>query len=65
MTYKEMKCTPAERSRRIEVCNRLNVLWNKRQRTDDKAKRKRIDRNISRIRATESGWLREAAYFMY
>lgn len=65
MTWASMKCDPAETARRQAVCNRMNTLYNKRNRTDDKAKQKRIDREMSRIRANESFWLKEAAYFLY
>jgi len=65
MMYKDMKCDPAETSRRVSVVVRLNLLWNKRNKTEDRQKVKRIDREINRIRAEESGWLREAAYFLY
>lgn len=65
MTWAQMKVSPAETSRRQAVCTRLNVLWNKRNSTEDKAKRKRIDREIDRIRRAEAPWMKEAAYFLY
>lgn len=65
MTWAQMKCDPAETSRRQTVVIRLNLLWSKRNHTDDKQKQKRIDREIARIRADESYWLKEAAYFLY
>lgn len=65
MTWAAMKCNPEETARRQEVCNRMNTLYNRRNHTDDKAKQKRIDRELSRIRANESFWLKEAAYFLY
>ena len=65
MTYAQMKCDPAETSRRQGVVVRLNLLWSKRNRTEDKQKQKRIDREINRIRADESNWLKEAAFFLY
>lgn len=65
MTYAQMKCNPAETSRRQGVVVRLNLLWSKRNHTEDKQKQKRIDREINRIRADESKWLKEAAFFLY
>ena len=65
MTYAQMKCDPAETSRRQGVVVRLNLLWSKRNHTEDKQKQKRIDREINRIRADESCWLKEAAFFLY
>ena len=65
MTWAQMKVDPAETSRRQTVVVRLNLLWSKRNHTDDKAKQKRLDREINRFRANESFWLKEAAYFLY
>ena len=65
MTWKQMNVSPAETERRQKVCVRLNLLWNKRNHTDDKATQKRIDREINRIRSDESYWMKEAAYFLY
>ena len=65
MTWAQMKVDPAETSRRQAVVVRLNLLWSKRNKTEDRAKQKRIDREIARIRADESLWLKEAAYFLY
>lgn len=65
MTWVQMKCDPAETSRRQSVVVRLNLLWNKRNNTDDTKKQKRIDREIARIRAGESHWLKDSAYWLY
>lgn len=65
MTWAQMKVDPGETSRRQAVVVRMNLLWNKRNKTDDKQKQKRIDRELSRIRADESSWLKEAAFFLY
>ena len=65
MTWAQMKCDPAETSRRQSVVVRLNLLWHKRNTTEDTGKRKRIDREIARIRADESAWMKEAAYWLY
>lgn len=54
MTWASMKVDPAETSRRQAVVVRMNLLWSKRNKTDDKGKQKRIDRELSRIRANES-----------
>ena len=65
MTYKEMKCTADERIRRQEVCARINILYTRKQGTDDQAKRKRIDREIKRISRAEAPWMKEVAFFLY
>ena len=65
VTFNSMGCDPAETARRQGVCVRLNILWHKRQNTDDTKKVKRIDREIDRIRRTEAAWMKEAAYFLY
>lgn len=65
MTWASMKVDPAETSRRQAVVVRMNLLWSKRNKTDDKGKQKRLDRELSRIRANESFWLKDAAYFLY
>ena len=65
MTFKAMGCDPAETARRQGVCVRLNILWHKRNSTDDTKKQKRIDREIDRIKREEAPWMKEAAYFLY
>ena len=65
MTWAQMKVDPAETSRRQAVVVRMNLLYSKRNKTEDKQKQKRIDRELSRIRANESFWLKDAAYFLY
>ena len=65
MTWAAMKVDPAETSRRQAVVVRMNLLWSKRNKTDDRQKQIRIDRELSRIRADESYWLKDAAYFLY
>lgn len=65
MTWAAMKVDPAETARRQAVAVRINTLYNKRCRTDDPKTQKRLDRDIARIRADESFWLKDAAYFLY
>jgi len=65
MTFKAMGCNPQETARRIEVCNRLNVLAHKKAHTDDKTQAKRIERKIATILRQERPWMKEAAYFLY
>lgn len=65
MTWASMKVDPAELARRQDACTRLNKLWAKREHTDDQKTRKRLDRDINRIRANESFWLKDAAYWLY
>lgn len=64
MTWAAMKVPAAEVERRQSVCVRMNKLWHKRNNAD-KATQKRIDRELSRIRADESHWLKDAAYWLY
>lgn len=65
MTWAQMGVSPAETTRRQTVVVRLNLLWSKRNNTDDKQKQKRIDREINRIRSDESYWLKDVAFFLY
>ena len=65
MTFKQMGCDPKETERRIAVCARLNVLAHKKERTDDKAKAKRIERNIAVILRQERPWMKDITYFLY
>ena len=65
MTFKAMDCSQQERERRIAVCTRLNVLAHKKAHTDDKAKAKRIERNIAVIVRQERPWMKDIAYFLY
>ena len=65
MTWAQMNVSPAETTRRQTVCVRLNKLWFKREHTEDKQTRKRLDREINRIRADESHWLKPVAYWLY
>ena len=65
MTFKQMKCEPAEITRRQEVCSKLNVLCFKRDHTEDGAKRKRIDRHIAEILRQERPWMKDIVYFAY
>ena len=64
MTWAQMKCDPAETSRRQDVVVRLNKLWDKR-RDADPATLKKVDKAIRAIKAEESHWLKNAAYFLY
>lgn len=65
MLYKDMKCSPEEIQRRQEVCDRMNILYYRKQATDNEAKKKRIDRELVRIRRAEAPWMKEAAFFLY
>ena len=65
MTFKQMGCDPAEQTRRQEVCSRLNVLWHKKEHTEDAQKRKRIERNIAVILRQERPWMKDIVFFLY
>lgn len=65
MTFKAMGVDHAEQVRRQEVCARLNVLWFKREHTEDPKKQKSIDRRIEQIRRQEAPWMRHVAFFLY
>lgn len=54
-----------ERERRMEAINRMNILWNKKQKCDDAAKVKRIESRIKEIARQEKFWLKEIAWFIY
>ena len=65
MTFKAMGVSHAETIRRQEVCSRLNVLWFKREHTEDAKKRKSIDRRIDQIKRQEAPWMKDIAFFLY
>lgn len=65
MTFKAMGCDPEETARRQGVCVRINLLYDRLTGCMDQAKRKRIEREMRQIKRDESGWLKEAAYFLY
>ena len=64
MTWAQMKVDPEETARRQAVAVRLNKLWEKRQDADPVTV-KRINREFKAIKAAESHWLKDAAYFLY
>ena len=64
MTFKQMGVDPEETARRVSVCERLNILWNKRQ-TAEPQKVKRIDRRIAELCRVERPWMKDAAFFLY
>lgn len=65
MTWAAMKASPSELIRRQAACDRMNILYAKRNRTDDPATQKRLDREIDRIRRAEAPWLKDVAYWLY
>lgn len=65
MTWAQLNVSPEETLRRQEACSRLNVLWHKRERTEDRNAIKRIDRKIEVIRRQEAPWLKDIAYWLY
>ena len=65
MTYKDMKCSARETARRQDVVIRLNLLYDRRSGCEDRDKIRRLDKEINQIRADESRWLKQAAYFLY
>lgn len=54
-----------EREHRMEAIDRMNILWNKKQKCDDPAKVKRIESRIKEIARQEKFWLKEIAWFLY
>ena len=55
----------AEKDRRLKVVERLNKLGAILPTVTDKPKKNRIIREMNRIKASESGWMREVAWFLY
>lgn len=55
----------AEQSRRLKVVERLNKLGALLPTVTDKPKRNRIVREMRSIKADESIWLKEVAWFLY
>ena len=64
MTFKQMGCDPEETARRVSVCERLNILCEKR-RNADQHDAKRIDRKIAVILRNERPWMKDVAFFAY
>lgn len=64
MTWAQMNVDPDETARRQAVAVRINKLFDKRQDADP-ATVKKIDREFRSIKAAESHWLKNAAYFLY
>ena len=54
----------AERIRRLQAAEKVTRLGDRMAVADEKQKRK-LSRALNRIKADESEWLREAAWFMY
>ena len=54
----------AERIRRLQVAEKVTKLGYRMAVADEK-QRKKLARAMNRIKADESEWLREAAWFMY
>lgn len=65
MTWAGMKVDHAELIRRQAACDRLNKLWSKRNSTEDPKTRKRLDREIDRVRRQEAPWLKDIAFWLY
>ena len=55
----------AEKSRRMKVVERLNKLGSILPTVTDKPKKNRILREMKSIKADESMWLKEVAWFLY
>lgn len=55
----------AEKDRRLKVVERLNKLCSILPTVTDKPKRNRILREMKSIKADESIWLKEVAWFLY
>lgn len=55
----------AEKQRRMKVVERLNKLGSILPTVTDKPKRNRILREMKSIKADESLWLKEVAWFLY
>ena len=67
MTYAQIMkdVDKAEIERRMTVIIRMNILWDRRNACEDATKRKALDKKINQLRRQETGWLKDAAYFLY
>ena len=54
-----------EQARRLKVVERINHLGKLATLLDDQKKKNRCNRELKRIKADESEWLKQAAWFMY
>jgi len=67
MTIKEaMKgVSTQEQERRMNVVERMNILWVKAQKCEDEAKVKRINKQIKQMARQEQRWMKNVAFFLY
>lgn len=54
-----------EKQRRLKVVERLNKLGSILPTVTDKPKKNRIVREMNSIKASESAWMKEVAWFLY
>ena len=54
-----------EQERRMNVVNRMNILWGKKQACEDKEQVKQIEKKIRLIARQEQSWMKNAAFFLY
>ena len=54
-----------EQARRLKVVERINHLGKLAILMDDQKKKNRINRELKRIKADESEWLKQVAWFLY
>ena len=54
-----------EAERRMEVIEKLNLIWDAKQKCEDELKLKLFDKKIKKIRNSEAEWLKEIAWFMF
>lgn len=67
MTYKEIfkGLDIIEKTRRLEVIEKMNKLWDCKNACLQDSDRKIFDKKIQRIVRREASWLKEAAWFLY
>ena len=67
MTYKEAckGCDPEETARRYAVCVRFNLLWDKLNACEDEKKRKKLKKDLTKLKRSEAPWLKDIAFFLY
>lgn len=55
----------AEKTRRLEVVTKMNILWDRRNACLSADERKVFDKKLAKIKRQETEWLKEAAWFLY
>ena len=54
-----------EKTRRMEVVEKINILWDRKNACIAEADKKEFEKKIQRIVRREASWLKKSAWFLY